>query len=281
VEQFDSAPSALTLVRGAQAETLQRTREANLSLAGGLVKGLRAQQRRWSHSLEAHPIDANKLAGACSLAAAFLCYAGPLSAPFRARALAEPMQLSCRQANVLLKPPVDVEGLLSEGGAQLAKWRQDGLPRLQTCTEGAFLATLCPRGWPLLIDPHSVAVRWIARQSAGGRDDAVKQVHVVRGSVRLLCIYLTACIHWSRCTCTTKTWLRQSRRALPAVARPPPAASLLCRRVQRASQLGHPRPCPRPSRPDRAVFWKHVNAHFHPPFSRVLCRFNQDATTLL
>jgi hypothetical protein len=103
VEQVDSVRSALTPVRGAQAEALQRNREANLSLAGGLVKGLRAQQRRWSKALEAHPIDANKLAGACSLAAAFLCYAGPLSAPFRARALAEPMQLSCRQANVLLK----------------------------------------------------------------------------------------------------------------------------------------------------------------------------------
>lgn len=166
-----------------QQETRKKTKETNLSLASSLIKGLRAQQRRWAKAHDEYEFDLNKLGGSCSVAAAFLCYAGPLTAEYRERALTGPMLSSCREANVMLKTPVDVIGYLAAGDNTRAEWRAQGLPRDQTCSEGAILVSKCPRGWPFLIDPHHQALEWILQQSsgsgkAGGFRDVVKQVHV-------------------------------------------------------------------------------------------------------
>lgn len=54
----------------------------------------------------------------------------------------------------------EIEVQSAVDASQLRQWYRSGLPKDPSCVQTAIIATLSAR-WPLLIDPHGVARKWI------------------------------------------------------------------------------------------------------------------------
>jgi dynein heavy chain len=100
------------------------------------------------------------LVGDTALAAAFACYAGPLSAAARGALAADAWAPDVRSRGLpLADAPSPVDMLVDD--ATRAGWSARGLGGDATSAEnGAILATRAR--WPLLVDPQLQGVRWLA-----------------------------------------------------------------------------------------------------------------------
>jgi dynein heavy chain len=97
-KQYDDA-----VARRQSLETADDRKQANIKSAEEMLTGLRHQQQRWTYILREYHSDLFKLAGGCSMAAAFLTYCGPLNSMYREKVVEEVLMPSCRDNGVKVK----------------------------------------------------------------------------------------------------------------------------------------------------------------------------------
>jgi dynein heavy chain, axonemal len=129
-----------------------------LERADRLVTGLAGEFVRWQASIATLSSQISRLVGDSLLAAAFLSYAGPFDAGYRAalvaqwaaqvKAVAIPHSENFAFAT-FLAAPTDVRA-----------WNIQGLPKDDFSTENGVMVTTARR-WPLMIDPQGQANKWI------------------------------------------------------------------------------------------------------------------------
>ncbi|XP_076826869.1 dynein axonemal heavy chain 11 [Brachyhypopomus gauderio] len=141
-------------------EEVTRTRHT-IELANRLVGGLQSENVRWSKAELELQTQQETLCGDVSLAAAFVCYAGYFTQPYRQQLMENTWKPFFRR----LTPPVPLtEGLdpvpLLAEHATVASWHNQGLPADRLSVENAVILA-CSRRWPLLVDPQQQASGWL------------------------------------------------------------------------------------------------------------------------
>ncbi|OXB72391.1 UNVERIFIED_CONTAM: hypothetical protein H355_012863 [Colinus virginianus] len=128
--------------------------QGKLDLAERLVNGLSGENTRWSASVDLLENSRSTVIGDAMLAAAFVSY--------------ETWKQDLTQRQIPFTPTMTpLEVLVDE--ADIARWKNDGLPADKTSVENAAIVTSCSR-WPLLIDPQLQGVKWIKQKA---RDNIV------------------------------------------------------------------------------------------------------------
>uniref|UniRef100_A0A0G4GMS7 Dynein-1, subspecies f n=1 Tax=Chromera velia CCMP2878 TaxID=1169474 RepID=A0A0G4GMS7_9ALVE len=130
-----------------------------LKLAERLVNGLADENTRWSASVEGLKTSNVTLLGDCLLAAAFVSYIGAFSASFRIQLWQETWLPDIQEKQVPFTAGVDPLNVLAND-ADIAIWKNEGLPADRISIENASVVTSCSR-WPLLIDPQLQGIKWI------------------------------------------------------------------------------------------------------------------------
>jgi dynein heavy chain len=97
-KQYDDA-----VARKQSQETADDRKQTNIKNAEELLAGLKHQQLRWTAVMRDYNIELHRLAGACTIAAAFLTYCGPLDSKYKERAVDLVLTSSCRDNGMKLK----------------------------------------------------------------------------------------------------------------------------------------------------------------------------------
>eukprot|EP00760_Papus_ankaliazontas_P005952 PhM_4_TR1281/c1_g1_i2/m.7199/K10408/DNAH; dynein heavy chain, axonemal len=132
--------------------------EVRLQRAEKLISGLAGEKVRWQETVARLGEDKKDLAGNMLLAAGFVAYLGPFTAPYRTR-LIEKWTNKCQE----LRIPVNTKGFALNDIADpvaVRNWGIKGLPQDQFSIENAIIATRSKR-WCLMIDPQGQANAWI------------------------------------------------------------------------------------------------------------------------
>ncbi|XP_026191394.1 dynein beta chain, ciliary [Cyclospora cayetanensis] len=136
--------------------------QLKLDLAERLVNGLSDENARWSDSMAELEASKITIVGDYMLGAAFVSYAGAFSAPFRV-GLEEEWKADLVRQNISFTPTVSPLDVLADE-ADIALWKNEGLPADRTSIENAAIVTCCLR-WPLLIDPQLQGIRWVKQRA--------------------------------------------------------------------------------------------------------------------
>ncbi len=96
--QYDDA-----VARKQSQETADDRKQANIKNAEDLLAGLKHQQLRWTAVMRDYKIELHRLAGACTMAAAFMTYCGPLDSMYKEKAVDLVLTSSCRDNGMKLK----------------------------------------------------------------------------------------------------------------------------------------------------------------------------------
>jgi len=174
-KQYDEAVSR----KQSLAEDRQRQKDA-ITTAADLIEGLQVQQARWNGEYSEHDSEIGKLAGNCSIAAAFLTYCGLLDSDYRHRVEHDVLMNVCKEARVQLKMPINNLALLSTH-KEMAQWRSQGLLSDDTCSENACMVKHSS-SWPLIIDPFGDALAWILNHHKENKED-VRVIHANEDTV--------------------------------------------------------------------------------------------------
>lgn len=135
---------------------------ARLRRAGRLTTALASEQIRWGETVLKFDEELKNLVGDVFVAAACIAYFGAFTSDYR-NVLVEEWVNRC----IALEIPVTPGFTLVKFGDpfEVRVWNSFGLPKDNTSTENAILATKGKR-WPLMIDPQDQANRWIKHQES-------------------------------------------------------------------------------------------------------------------
>ncbi|KAJ8290699.1 hypothetical protein GJAV_G00016460 [Gymnothorax javanicus] len=141
-------------------EEVKRTSHT-IELANRLVKGLEAENVRWTQAVQHFEAEQQTLCGDVLLTTAFISYMGFFSQRYRQ----ELVQASWIPFLQSLKVPIPLTDgldpvLMLTDDTTLAAWHNEGLPNDRMSTENATILANSER-WPLLIDPQQQAIKWI------------------------------------------------------------------------------------------------------------------------
>ena len=139
----------------ARAEKLAK----RLDSAKRLTAGFATEQVRWAQDKENYKKLLECLIGDSVLAAAFLCYLGPLNQEYRQKLLVDTFKADLQERGVPVSPDFSLQTFLADE-AEIFKWRNQGLPADELSVQNGILITRANR-FPLCIDPQLQVVRWI------------------------------------------------------------------------------------------------------------------------
>ncbi len=139
----------------AEAETLQ----TQLALAQRLVNGLADENERWGKNVEKLKEQELTMVGDALLSSAFVSYIGAFSSKFRRQLWADNWIHDIFERKIPATEGVDPLQILATN-ADMAGWKNDGLPEDRVSLENASIITNCSR-WPLIIDPQQQGSKWI------------------------------------------------------------------------------------------------------------------------
>lgn len=133
--------------------------EAKLTRAGKLVAGLSGERKRWEDSIVEFQKDIKHLVGDCTVAAAFLAYAGPFPSEYREVLVNKHWLAAVNKANLPVTADFAFSNFLADP-TDVMEWNMQGLPTDDFSTENGVLVLRGNR-WPLMIDPQAQANLWI------------------------------------------------------------------------------------------------------------------------
>ncbi|OXA50744.1 Dynein heavy chain 6, axonemal [Folsomia candida] len=137
---------------------------ARLNRAGRLTKALASEQTRWGETIQRFDEEMQNIIGDVFIGAACIAYFGVFTSDYR-QELVEQWSTKCVEHGLPCTPGFNLISLADP--FEVRVWNANGLPRDNTSTENAILATR-GRRWPLMIDPQDQANRWI-KQNEGDR----------------------------------------------------------------------------------------------------------------
>ncbi|CEL96675.1 unnamed protein product [Vitrella brassicaformis CCMP3155] len=158
-----------------------------LQLAERLVNGLADENTRWSASVEQLKEANVTLIGDSLLAAAFVSYIGAFSSGFRVDLWQNTWLPDIEQKQIPFTKGVDPLTVLTTD-ANIAKWKNEGLPADRLSIENAAVLTSCSR-WPLIIDPQLQGVKWL-KQRFGDNLTTIQLTHDRWFQKVVLCIQM-------------------------------------------------------------------------------------------
>eukprot|EP00163_Fabomonas_tropica_P009439 TRINITY_DN1923_c0_g1_i1.p1 TRINITY_DN1923_c0_g1~~TRINITY_DN1923_c0_g1_i1.p1 ORF type:complete len:2652 (-),score=902.80 TRINITY_DN1923_c0_g1_i1:9-7298(-) len=132
--------------------------EVRLQRAEQLLSGLSSESTRWAASAEVLEDEQVNIVGNMALAAAYLAYGGPFTAPYRAELL-DLWNAKCRELGMTTSDDFSLEKVLGEP-VTIRGWNIMGLPNDSLSIENALMVTEALR-WPLCIDPQRQANKWL------------------------------------------------------------------------------------------------------------------------
>ncbi|XP_056142990.1 dynein axonemal heavy chain 11 [Lampris incognitus] len=143
-------------------EEVTRTNHT-IELANRLVKGLESEKERWSRAVLQYEEQQKTLCGDVLLTAAFVCYMGYFTRPYRLELLHDTWIpfLQSQKVSIPLTDGLDPVHLLTDE-ATVAAWHNQGLPNDRMSTENAAILATSER-WPLIVDPQQQGVKWIRK----------------------------------------------------------------------------------------------------------------------
>ncbi|OHS98802.1 Dynein heavy chain family protein [Tritrichomonas foetus] len=161
--QEEQSRVAAKLAQGkAEQEELKRQKdqlEHRLNAAQRLTAGFSSEKVRWTEDQEAYQKQLDCMVGDCLLAAAFLCYLGPLNQEFRSKLLFDILKPDLIERGVAVAPNFNLGDFLATE-AEIFGWRGEGLPADELSIQNGLLITRANR-FPLCIDPQLQVVQWI------------------------------------------------------------------------------------------------------------------------
>ncbi|XP_030273772.1 dynein heavy chain 6, axonemal isoform X2 [Sparus aurata] len=137
--------------------------QARLTRAGKLTSALRDEQIRWEKSVPLFDQEIIDVDGNVLIAAACVAYYGAFTSHYR-QLLTDQWIIQCQQLNIPISSSFSLINILGDPFV-INQWNTEGLPDDICSTENRILVTE-GRRWPLMIDPHDQAGRWIRSKEA-------------------------------------------------------------------------------------------------------------------
>ncbi|KAF8278750.1 Inner arm dynein 5-1 [Trypanosoma cruzi] len=129
-----------------------------LDRAEQLMSGLSREQSRWSSASEFLLDETKGLPGKIALAAGFVAYLGPFTAPYRSR-MVQKWWEKCKELGVPISSTTfDLTSIVTP--LQLQQWTNKGLPQDPVSIQNGVIVHKSKR-WCLCIDPQGQANNWI------------------------------------------------------------------------------------------------------------------------
>jgi dynein heavy chain len=137
-----------------------------LELAGRLIAALASEGERWTREAAELRAGGRFLVGDTLMAAAFVSYAGPFPAAYRASLVSEwhAFLLAKGAACPVSDRARDPVALLADEAA-VAGWLRQGLPSDPSSVQNGAIVGNTER-WPLLIDPQLQGLMWLRQREA-------------------------------------------------------------------------------------------------------------------
>ena len=135
---------------------------SKLDLAKRLVNGLSDENSRWTETVRGLRTQGVTLIGDSLLASAFVGYISPFSSGFRLDLWSKKWIADISERGIPFTVGIDPLAVLASE-ADVATWKNQGLPADRMSVENAAIVTSCAR-WPLLIDPQLQGVTWLKKR---------------------------------------------------------------------------------------------------------------------
>eukprot|EP00966_Prymnesium_polylepis_P100054 2316709-Prymnesium_polylepis.1 len=143
---FDAAMAKKQAIQADADATQKRMDSANK-----LIGALAGEYTRWKADSEAFADEIRRMAGDVALACAFVAYAGPFNADFRAILLDQRFYTDCMEKKIPVTKGLQVTKFMVDEGT-VGDWAHEGLPTDELSVQNGIMVTRTSK-WPLLIDP--------------------------------------------------------------------------------------------------------------------------------
>ncbi|XP_071996145.1 dynein axonemal heavy chain 14 isoform X2 [Engystomops pustulosus] len=139
--------------------TIQR-----LARASVLITALDEEKVRWKESGERLELRLRGVLGDVLVSAAFIVYCGVFTSEYRAQLMVQWLEF-CKTYQIPVSEDYSfIHAMAAE--REVRRWHSEGLPPDPYSLENAILVQNGQR-WPLLIDPHGQAYKWICQMEGG------------------------------------------------------------------------------------------------------------------
>ncbi|XP_068088957.1 dynein axonemal heavy chain 14 isoform X3 [Hyperolius riggenbachi] len=140
-----------------------------LARASVLITALGEEKVRWKESVDKLDLRLEGIIGDVLVSAAFIVYCGVFTSEYRVQLVEQWLGL-CERHKIPVSADYSVIRAMA-GTSEVRRWQNEGLPPDPYSTENAILVKNGQR-WPLLIDPHGQAYKWIHQMEG----DKLRQV---------------------------------------------------------------------------------------------------------
>uniref|UniRef100_A0A8C5PZV6 AAA+ ATPase domain-containing protein n=1 Tax=Leptobrachium leishanense TaxID=445787 RepID=A0A8C5PZV6_9ANUR len=131
-----------------------------LKTAAVLITALDGEKVRWKDSVDRLDLRLEGILGNVLASAAFIVYCGVFPSDYRAQLVGEWLTL-CKTYKIPVSDDFSIVRAMASKN-EVRRWQNEGLPPDPYSTENAILVKNGQR-WPLLIDPHGQAHKWICQ----------------------------------------------------------------------------------------------------------------------
>ncbi|XP_075719503.1 dynein axonemal heavy chain 14 isoform X3 [Rhinoderma darwinii] len=135
-----------------------------LARASVLITALDEEKVRWKESVERLELRLQGIIGDVLVSAAFIVYCGVFTSEYRAQLMERWVEF-CKTYQIPMSEDYSfIHAMAAEN--EVRRWHSEGLPPDPYSIENAILVKNGQR-WPLLIDPHGQAYKWICQMEGG------------------------------------------------------------------------------------------------------------------
>ncbi|KAM3930843.1 dynein axonemal heavy chain 14 [Leptodactylus fuscus] len=135
-----------------------------LARASVLITALDEEKVRWKESVEGLEKRLKGIIGDVLVSAAFIVYCGVFTSEYRAQLMGQWLEC-CEKYHIPMSEDYSfIHAMVAE--SEVRRWHSEGLPPDPYSIENAILVKNGQR-WPLLIDPHGQAYKWIYQMEGG------------------------------------------------------------------------------------------------------------------